>query len=117
MNPLDSWLCLVASGLVISVAVYLLLRWSLKHLLDDVVRLVSARKFYLRVLLVTLVFGALAATVGVTIAQEKDKPFMDAVWQVAQSLDSAFWSLLVILMVYVVLVTILIAALGRRREQ
>jgi hypothetical protein len=110
-------LALVPSSVVISVLVYLLVRRSLKQLLDDVVKLPAARKFYLRTLLITLLLGALAGTVTVSISTQKDVPFMERVWKVAASLDSAFWAMMAILLVYVVLQTVLVVALRRHNEQ
>lgn len=108
---------LVASAVVISVLVYLLLRRSLGGLLDDVVKLPAARKFFLRTLLVVLIFSALAATVGVSPYDSDEASFMERVWDVAESLESAFWAVMVVLLVYTVLQTIIVAALGRRHEQ
>jgi len=110
-------MALIAAAVAISVLVYLLVRWSLRALLADVVQLPAAGKFYLRTLLITMLLGALAATVARSIDFDEDSIFMEEVWEVAQSLDSAFWALMVILLVYVVMVTILVAALRRRHEQ
>ena len=110
-------MAVIASAVVISVLVYLLVRWSLRGLLAEVVQLRAAGKFYLRTLLVTMLLGALAATVTCSIDFDEDSIFMEEVWEVAQSLDGAFWALMIILLVYVVMVTILVAALRRRHEQ
>lgn len=108
---------LVAGSVVISVLLYFLVRGSLMQLLDDVVNLPAARKFYQRTLLITLLLGALAASIGVSFNEQKDESFMESVWRAASSLGSAFWAMMVVLLVYVVLLTIIVAALRRRNEQ
>jgi len=111
-------LALVASSVVLSVLVYLLIRGSLKRLLDEVVKLPAGRTFYLRTLLITMLLGALAGTVTVSISNEpKQVPFMESVWTIASSLSTAFWAMMVILLVYVVLQTVLVVALRRPNEQ
>ena len=107
----------VATALVIGLGIYFLIRASLGQLLNDMVKLPAARKFFLRILLVAIILSALAATVGVSISGSRTAPFMEKVWEVASSLSSAFGSWTFILMGYAILLTIMVAALGRRNEQ
>jgi heme/copper-type cytochrome/quinol oxidase subunit 2 len=64
-----------------------------------------------------MLLGALAATVSVSISTEANVPFMENVWTVATKLDSAFWTLMFILLAFAVMLTVLLASLRRRHEQ
>lgn len=106
---------LVATAVIISVLLYLLVRWCLKELVLESVKIPGAAKFYLRILIVVLVLAAISSTIGQTVKQEG--AFMEQVWQVASSLQEFMGVLIYILMVYVFMITILLAHLRRRNDQ
>ncbi len=110
-------LVLVVTAVVISLLLYLLLRWCLRDILDEVVGLPAARRFYLRTLLLVLILVAVASTIDNSVSVDAGDPFMTVVWEIAESLQVFFISLVFVLMTYAVLLTILVAALRRRNEQ
>lgn len=105
--------------LVISVGIvlllYTLLGKSLRELLDRVIRLPAGSTFYMRALVVVLLFGALTKVIS-GIHQKPDDHFMEYVWAVARDTSNVFDNLIVILLVYVAIVTILVVVLKPRNE-
>jgi hypothetical protein len=92
-----------------------LLRPSLRGLLEDVTGLPAATEFYLRAFVLVIVLVALAALVGAGHGDLKnDAHFMEYVWSVAAGLQDMFQNLLIVLLVYVGLITVLMAALRRK---
>jgi len=93
-----------------------LLRPGLRGLLEDVTGLPAATEFYLRAFVLVIVFVALAAVIGAGHADLKDGAhFMEYVWSVASGLQDLFQNLMIVLLVYVGLITVLMAALRRRQ--
>jgi len=92
-----------------------LLRPSLRGLLEEVTGFPAATEFYLRAFVLVIVFVALAALVGAGHTDLKDGAhFMEYVWSVAGGLQDVFQNLLIVLLVYVGLITVLMAALRRK---
>jgi len=92
-----------------------LLRPSLRGLLEEVTGLPAATEFYLRAFVLVIVLVALAALVGAGHGDLKnDAHFMEYVWSVAAGLQDMFQNLLIVLLVYVGLITVLMAALRRK---
>jgi uncharacterized membrane protein len=92
-----------------------LLRPSLRGLLEDVTGLPAATEFYLRAFLLVIIFVALATVLAAGHADLKDGAhFMEYVWSVASGLQDMFSNLLIVLLVYVGLITVLMAALRRK---
>ena len=100
---------LLVTGLMI--LVFGLVRRSARSLLDDVVRLPAATEFYMRVLLLLLVFAGLEAAVGDRWDIKPDPALMEYVSNIAgtmgEALQTAFW----LIMIYMVLMTVLTATL------
>jgi hypothetical protein len=91
-----------------------LLRPSLRRLLEDTTGLPAATDFYLRSFAIVIVLLTLDAVIGVSHGDLKDGGhFMEYVWSVASGLQDAFQQLLIVLLVYVGLITVWIAALRR----
>jgi hypothetical protein len=111
-------IALLASLVVVSVVVAIvdrLLRPSLRGLLEEITDLPAATDFYLRVFAVVVGFVALAAVLGAGHADLKDGArFMEYVWSVASGLQDVFQNLVIVLLMYVLLVTVLMAALRRK---
>lgn len=94
-----------------------LLRPGLRVLLQEVTGLSAATDFYLRVFAIVVTFVSLAAVIGAGHSDLKDGArFMEYVWSVASGLQEVFQNLLIVLLVYVGLITVLMAALRRRQE-
>jgi hypothetical protein len=102
----------VATALVL----HALVRESLRHLLDEVIRLPAATVFYTRLLLIGLLFIALAATLGVKFDLGSQAAFMEYVWKVAEGLSAVFGRACIFLATYLALVTVLVAVLRNRHE-
>lgn len=108
----------VASFLVALVVVFLvdrLLRPSLRQVLEEITALPAATEFYLRSLAIVVVFVALSACLGSVHSDLKaDSRFMEYVWSVGGDLQNVLQGVFGVLLGYVALITILVAALRRR---
>lgn len=91
-----------------------LLRPGLRGLLDDVTALPAATEFFLRAFSLAIVLVALAALLGTHPDLKNDAHFMEYVWAVAAVLQDVFQNLLIVLLVYVALITVLMASLRRK---
>ncbi|MBZ5653820.1 MAG: hypothetical protein LAO56_00925 [Acidobacteriia bacterium] len=92
-----------------------LLRPGLRGLLEQIVALPAATEFYLRAFATVIVFVALAAVLGTHPDLKDGARFMEYVWAIAARLQDVFQNLLVVLLVYVGLITVLMAALRRKQ--
>lgn len=91
------------------------LRPGLRGLLEDVTGLPAATDFYLRAFGIVVLFVALAAALGTSHSNLKDDAhFMEYVWAVADGLKDVFQNLMIVLLVYVGLITVLMASLRRK---
>jgi uncharacterized membrane protein len=102
-------------AILIALIVYLLLRTSLRRLLDDTVQLPAATGFYLRSFLVMLLLAALAEVVDFVRLKPDSAP-MDYVWTVADGLGKVLTDIYIALLAFLVLITVLVAVLRRRHE-
>jgi hypothetical protein len=94
---------------------YRLLHPSLRGLLEEIIGLPAATDFYVRAFGVVLVFVALAAVLGAGHGDLKDGArFMEYVWSVASGMEDVLRDLMIVLLVYVTLITVLMAALRRK---
>jgi len=96
---------------------FLLLRDSLRELLEHTVKQPSGVTFYLRSFLLVLFLSALSVAVGVSFELPAGSHFMQFVWKVAEGVSSSMQSALLTAGVYVVVVTILIATLKIKNDQ
>lgn len=101
-------------AVVLLILVDRLLRPGLRGLLDDVTALPAATEFYLRAFALAIVLIALAALLGAHPDLKNDAHFMEYVWAVAAVLQDVFQNLLIVLLVYVALITVLMASLRRK---
>lgn len=92
-----------------------LLRPGLRGLLEEIVALPAATEFYLRAFAIVLVFVAIGAVLGTSIDLKDGARFMEYVWAIAARLKDVFQNLFVVLLVYVGLITVLMAALRRKQ--
>jgi hypothetical protein len=107
------------AALVLSILIVLLidrlLRPGLRGLLEEIVTLPAATEFYLRAFAIVLVFVGLAAVLGTQPDLKDGARFMEYVWAIAARLQDVFQNLFIVLLVYVGLITVLMAALRRKQ--
>lgn len=116
MNILYGLAIQLGLALLISLSVYFLLLRNLARLLEEVVRLPAGTAFYTRLLGIILVLIAISSALDKTINLTEDAVFMEYVLYFAGVLSSVFSRISWFLMSYLLLVTILVAALRRRSE-
>jgi hypothetical protein len=93
-----------------------LLRPSLRQLLEEITGLPAATEFYLRSLVIVLVFVAASASFNSVHTDIKaGSRFMEYVWAEASDLQNVMQGIFGVLLGYVALITILVAALRRRQ--
>ncbi|KPK31290.1 MAG: hypothetical protein AMK69_00790 [Nitrospira bacterium SG8_3] len=107
---------LLIIGFGIALILYALIHKSLRALLDELVKLPAGTTFYARLLFVGLVLAAASELMEQSFALKEDARFMEYVWKVADGLSDAFGFICVVLLVFIVQITILLAALRRRDE-
>jgi hypothetical protein len=107
--------------LILSVAlaafVYSLARRSLGELLSRTVTVAGGVVFYQRAFLLLLIFGVLAQVVAPGQNVKPGEHFMEYVWAVAAGLGDSLQYIFLTLTIYLVLVTILIAALKPKDDK
>jgi preprotein translocase subunit SecG len=116
-HELGAFLVLLILSLVVPVLLFLLLRDGLRELLRRTVKLPGAVTFYLRSLLVVLFLSALSAAIGTSFDLKADSRFMEYVWKGAEGVSSTLERTLWCVGMYVVVVTILVAALKIKDDQ
>jgi peptidoglycan biosynthesis protein MviN/MurJ (putative lipid II flippase) len=106
---------LLVSAVVNSILLYLTLRWQLRDLLLESVKIPAAAQFYLRVLLSVLLLAAVSSTIKESVSSESG--FMDQVWSITGTLQGYMIFVVVVLLIYTFMITILLAHLRRRNDQ
>ena len=120
MPMLIAWIVLAAVSVAIAVAVVCLIARPMGKLLASNSYMAPGQSFYVRAFALVLFLGTLATVAGRYIPspdKRESMTVMEYVWWVAGGLESAFWSLALFLVGYVVLLTILFAVLGRYRDE
>jgi preprotein translocase subunit SecG len=100
-----------------AVGVHMLVRRSLRNLLDELVSLPAATSFYLRVLLTGLILIALSAALGNSFDLKAGSALMEYVWRAASGVSSVLGQVCWFVVAYLIVVTVLIAVLRRRHDQ
>ncbi len=106
----------VVLGLFIAWITYRILRKSLGGVLDETIGIPAATTFYLRSLSIILTFVVLKSVVT-GINQKPEARFMEYVWAVAGDMSKIFENTFTVLLIFVVMVTIVIAVLRRLNVQ
>lgn len=118
MNPeLPAFLVLLALSLAVPIILFLLLRVSLRDLLQQTVKLQAGVTFYLRSFLLVLFLSALSAAIGTSFDLKSGSRFMEYVWKGAEGLASTLEKSLWFVAMYVVLITILVATLKTKDDK
>lgn len=110
---------IVAAVLAILAAfiLYRILEPSLQKLLTETLDLPGGPAFYLRSLAILLFLGALGQAISAGMDLKPGARGMEYVWAIASKLSDVFGYLFAALIVYLVLITILIAALKPRSSK
>jgi hypothetical protein len=116
MDNIAGFLTLFVLSLVLTFATWAALSPSLRGLLDQVLKLPDGTTFYLRTLLVGLLLGAAAGIVNTTFDLKPGSAFMEYVWRTASGLEDVLQFFFGFILVYLLLVTILVAVLRPRHE-
>ena len=111
-------------GLVILIIFSILSAWlfywlvgkPLRLMLDELVKMPACTDFYCRVLWVGLIFISMGTVFGnyKVVLTDEYKPFMDNVWRVADVWGEQLGMIMLVALVYVFMITILVAALRRK---
>jgi preprotein translocase subunit SecG len=118
MNPeLPAFLVLLALSLAVPIILFLLLRVSLRDLLQQTVKFQSGVTFYLRSFFLVLFLSALSAAIGTSFDLKSGSRFMEYVWKGAEGLSSTLEKSLWFVAIYVVLITILVATLKTKDDK
>lgn len=103
-------------AVLVAVVAYRVLRGSLRNLLDQTLKLPDATAFYVRSFLLVLLFVALAQ--AVSFARLKpESAFMDYLWTVADNIGTVLEHTYVALLVFLTLMTVLVAVLRHGHER
>lgn len=94
--------------------VYALVQKQLSKLLDKVIRVKAGTVFYIRIFFIGLVLIALSAAMDVEFSLKQGAKVMEYVWKVADGLSAVFGQTTLFIFGYLILVTILIAVLGKK---
>lgn len=106
-----AFLVLFLLSLAVPVVLFIPLRTSLRQLLEQTVKTDAGVTFYLRSFLLVVFLSALSAAIGTSFDLKPDSRFMEYVWKGAQGLSETLERTLWFTVVYVVLITILVATL------
>jgi hypothetical protein len=110
------FIVLFALAVFTALTVHSLMRKSLHALLDDLVQLPPCTTFYSRVLVIGVIFIALSSALDTNFILKADAAFMEYVWKIADGLSRVFGLICLFLVGYLIVVTVLVAALRRRRD-
>jgi len=118
MTEFIAWSMLAAVAGGLTIIVVLLVRGPMRAVLTANAYLSPASPFYIRTFVLVVALAAIAAVAGAGLPCEKQSEnTMTLVWWAAGQLHPLCWSLGGFLMGYVLLLTVLFAALGRYRDQ
>ena len=118
---IEVWFVVVFTVLTV-VGVYLMLGNVVRDLIRELVSSKPCAVFFSRVLLLGLVFagaiGILETSPYLTLGKSDDeisRSFMESVWSAVDDMVATFWLMMLIMFVYILVLTILTAALNRRK--
>ncbi|MGH9712078.1 MAG: hypothetical protein ACRD5M_02110 [Candidatus Acidiferrales bacterium] len=105
---------LIAVG--IALAICGVIRTSLRQLLNNVITIPDGVDFYLRMLALILICVCLGKVLT-GIHQKPEAHFLEYVWAVASDISGVFENLFIALLVYLGLITVLVAVLRPNNEK
>jgi cation transporter-like permease len=110
-------LILLILALAVAMLAWLLARRGLHELLGRTVILPGGVMFYDRAFSMLLFFGAIGAAFSHNLNVKPGDHFMEYVWDIASGFGDVLGYLFISLTIYLVLMTILVAALKPKNEQ
>lgn len=114
---LTVFVALIVVAVLLAVLLFRLLRDSLRGTLGHTVKVAAGINFFVRSFFLLLVLASLSAAFGTSIDLKPDAQFMEYVWKCAEELSSVFERISWFLMIYLVLITILIATLKIKNDE
>lgn len=113
LDGLIGWLIFVAIAIGLAFVVVHLVAKPMRFLLGANSYMAPAQRFYVRAFAMVIYLSTLASVLDREFPPPND---MEYVWWVADGLKPAFWSMSLFLLGFVVLLTIVLAVLGRYRD-
>ena len=118
MSPVHAaHLVILLLAIAFATLTYALTRRGLDELLSRTVAIPGGVSFYMRSFLLLLLFGAVGQVVAVNPDAKPGQHFMEYVWVVAAALGDSFGYLFLTLAIYLVLMTILVAAVKPKNDK
>lgn len=108
---------MVLVAIALAILVYLLARRSLGELLSRTVAVPGGVVFFTRAFLLLLIFGVIGPAVTGNPDVKSGQHFMEYVWFVAAGLADSLEYIFLTLAIYLVLVTVLVAALKPKDDK
>lgn len=116
-GELYGYLVLFALAAGLGTLVFVLVWLPMSRLLSANSRLKQAKPFFVRTLMLIMLLGAIGPVVGTELNLPKTAAPMEYIWQAAGELQGSFIAVGLYLFGYVVIMTILAAALGKYRDE
>lgn len=111
-----AFVVLVVLSLAVALFVYSLLREDLSQLLNRTLKVPGGAAFFLRSLLIVLLFSSLAGSIGKEFSLKPEQHFIEYVWAVNGGLKDVFQDSLLSLLGYLTLITVLVATLKPKND-
>jgi len=108
---LRAFFVLLLLSLAIPTLLFILLRSSLRELLQKTLKIDAGVTFYLRSFLLVLFLSALSAAIGTSFNLKSETHFMEYVWKGADGLSGILEKTLWFTAIYAVIITVLVATL------
>lgn len=118
MTPAEwATLVLLILAFILAFLTYALAEKGLSELLLRTVSVPGGVVFFRRAFLLMLIYGAVAQAVGVNPSLKPGAHFMEYVWAIASGLENCLEFLFLTLAIYLILMTILLAALKPKDDK
>lgn len=102
---------------LLGLLVYFLCRRGLQELLARTISVRGGVDFFMRGFQFVLIFGAIGASLTASLDAKPGENFMEYVWDVAGVLGATIEEIVVLLVVYLLMLTILIASLKPKDDK
>ncbi len=111
------FVALIIVAIIFAVLLFRLLRDSLRGTLGHTIKAPAGIDFFMRSFFLVILLASLSAAIGTSIDLKPDAQFMEYVWKYADGLASVFERTSWFVMIYLALVTILIATLKIKNDE
>ncbi len=116
MASFISWFVFAAIVVVLSVVIIRSLRKPLQQFLSVNSYISPAKDFYTRAFTAIILLAALSGIAEAVFPTEAKKSFMEYLWWITNSLDKPLFYISLWMLLYVAILTVLYAVLGRYRD-